>query len=401
MGHSIAARLIESLRDRFRGPAPKEAAGRYRISIGRTSRDVVVKGGGIRVDRIQGRPDVEIRCDLETWTAIEDGHISGIEAFANGRLNVRGSIDRSLWFETLFERPAAGAMHYDLERVSLGRTKISTLIAGPPDATPLVLLHGLGATKSSWLPIVPQLAREHRVYALDLPGFGSSSKPPGRYNAPWFAERVVSFMDKLGIENACVAGNSMGGRIAMEVAMTNPERVAAIACLCPATAFSYRPAAWLARLARPELGIAAARLPRQRVVAGLKELFADPKAVSPDWYDAAVDDFLTIWRSPSARIAFFASLRSIYLEEPYGEAGFWGRLSSMRTPALYLYGRKDHLITPRFGPKVAAALPSARVIVWDDCGHVPQIEHPDRTVDEMLGFFAFARGGLKADAAAI
>ncbi|MFN2594546.1 MAG: alpha/beta fold hydrolase, partial [Actinomycetota bacterium] len=147
--------------------------------------------------------------------------------------------------------------------------------------------------------------------------------------------------------------------------------------------------------------IAAARLPQSRVVAGLNELFADPSRVSQDWYDAAVDDFLTIWRSPSARIAFFAALRSIYLEEPYGEAGFWGRLASMRAPALYLYGRKDHLITPRFGPKVAAALPSARVIVWDDCGHVPQIEHPDRTVDEMLGFFAFARGGLDAGAAAV
>lgn len=401
MGHSIAARLIESLPDRFRGPAPKEAAGRYRICIGRTARDVVVRGSAIRVERIQGRPDTEIKCDLDTWTAIEDGRLSGIEAFAAGQLSVRGSIDRSLQFEPLFERPRAGAMQYAMERVSVGRMKISTLVTGPEDGSPLLLLHGLGATKSSWLPIVPALAKKHRVYAIDLPGFGASSKPPGRYNAPWFAERVVSFMDRAGIDNACVAGNSMGGRISMEVAMRYPDRVAAIACLCPATAFSYRPAAWLARLARPELGIAAARLPRQRVIAGLRELFADPRRVSEDWYAAAVDDFLSIWRSPSARIAFFASLRSIYLEEPYGEAGFWSRLASMRTPALYVYGRKDLLITPRFGPKVAAALPSARVIVWDDCGHVPQIEHPDRTVDEMLGFFAFARGGLQVGAAAI
>ncbi|MFN2593586.1 MAG: SCP2 sterol-binding domain-containing protein, partial [Actinomycetota bacterium] len=137
MGHSIAARLIESLPDRFRGPAPKEAAGRYRISVGRTARDVVVKGADVRVDRIQGHPDVEIRCDLDTWQAIEEGHISGIEAFADARLNVRGSIDRSLQFEPLFQRPEAGAMRYEMQRISLGLVKISALVTGPRDATPL------------------------------------------------------------------------------------------------------------------------------------------------------------------------------------------------------------------------------------------------------------------------
>jgi pimeloyl-ACP methyl ester carboxylesterase len=210
----------------------------------------------------------------------------------------------------------------------------------------------------------------------------------GAYNAPWFSSQVFTLLDRLGHERVMVAGNSMGGRISMEMAMREPGRVAAIACLCPAAAFSYRPLVWAARIARPELGVLAARLPRQRVHDGLRELFAVPARVEDSWYDAAVDDFLQVWRSPRARMAFFAALRNIYIEEPYGDAGFWGRLAALEPPALYVYGRRDALITSRFAQKVRATVPAASVHVWNDCGHVPQIEHPERTAKKLLEFFA-------------
>jgi pimeloyl-ACP methyl ester carboxylesterase len=359
-------------------------------------RDISITTGSCRVDSASGIPDVEVVTDADTYQQIDGGSLSGIEAFAQRRLVMRGSIEKSLYFEPLFERPAAGAMPYSLERIKAGRVRISTLSMGPAEAPPLVLLHGLGATKSSWLPVVPALARHYRVHAIDLPGFGRSSKPRARYDARWFSGHVFSLFDSLGIDSALVAGNSMGGRIAMEMGMAKPERVDAIACLCPAAAFSHRPALWLARLARPEFGFLASRLPRKRVKEGLRDLFARPSRVDESWFDAAVDDFLRIWKSPAARIAFFASLRHIYLEEPYGEVGFWTRLVQMNVPSLFFYGRKDPLITSHFAPKVAAALPRAKVITWSDCGHVPQIEFPDRTSDEMLGFFAYATRVLKA-----
>jgi pimeloyl-ACP methyl ester carboxylesterase len=203
-------------------------------------------------------------------------------------------------------------------------------------------------------------------------------------------------MDELGLERAAIAGNSMGGRVAMEMAMLKSKRVQAVACLCPVAAFTHRPALGVVRVLRPEFGILAGRLPRSRIQRGLRDLFADASSVDDAWYEAAIDDFLTTWRSPRARMAFFCALRNIYLDEPDGDDGFWARLANLKTPSLYIYGRRDVLITHRFGPKVQKVLPSAKVLVWDDCGHVPQLEHSDRTVKEMLGFFATVSTTQKA-----
>jgi pimeloyl-ACP methyl ester carboxylesterase len=396
MGAGVVAGLLEDLPSRWKGDVPFGGTLRYRVRVGRTSRDIVIDSSECRVERCNGSPDAEIVTDIPTWHDIDQGRLSGIEAFAQRRLSVRGSIEKSLHFEPLFSRPEAGALRYSIEHISTGRTKISALVAGSENAEPLVLIHGLGATKSSWLPVVPDLARRHRVIAIDLPGFGASSKPIGPYNAPWFSDHVFRLLDRMGIERARLAGNSMGGRISIEMAMRSPERVTAIACLCPAAAFSKRPLLWMARIARPELGVFAARLPRERVRAGLKDLFSAPRRVEESWYDAAIDDFLHVWRSPRARMAFFASLRNIYLDEPYGESGFWARLAQLQSPAFFLYGSRDVLITSRFARRVRLAVPTASVEVWKDCGHVPQIEHPERTVSTLMDFYARASASRKA-----
>lgn len=379
-----ARRSIESLPSRFTGSA---ISARYRVTIDAESCEVVVRPDACHVEPCWGEPDVEICTDALTWQAMYDGRLSGLEAFAERRLVVRGSIEKSLHFEPSFERPHRGGLRYALDEIKVGRSRISALTAGDPASPPLLLIHGLGATKASWLTIVPDLARRFRVTAFDLPGFGASSKPNGRYSAAWFAERVFGILDELGHDRALLAGNSMGGRIAMEMAMQRPDRVDGIVCLCPAAAFSRRPALQLARLARPELSVLAARLPRGQVVNGLKQLFARPSRLHESWYEAAVDDFLNVWRSAGARIAFARSLRNIYLDEPLGESGFWARLAKMHTPALYVYGKRDALITHHFSHKMRRTIPHAEVKVWADCGHVPQIEFPERTIDAMLAFF--------------
>jgi pimeloyl-ACP methyl ester carboxylesterase len=382
---------IEGLPGRFSPDHLDPVNARFRLKVGNVERDVVVEGVRCTVTQPLERADVEIETDVATWRAIEAGRLSGIEAFAERKLSIRGSIEKSLQFEPLFTRPDNGAMPYSLEHIGRRGSRISALLAGDEGLSPLVLIHGLGATKASWLPVVPHLATHHRVVALDLPGFGASAKPIARYDAKWFAQRVVGALDELGIERTFVAGNSMGGRIAMELAMTHPERVDAIACMCPAAAFSRRPALGLVRFLRPEAGIVATRLPRARILTQLRQLFADPTCVEDSWYEAAVDDFLSVWKSPRARIAFFAALRNIYLDEPDGDEGFWTRLSRVQAPAMFVYGKRDVLITHHFGKKVQRALPRAKVVVWNDCGHVPQIECPERTADLLTGFFAHAR----------
>jgi pimeloyl-ACP methyl ester carboxylesterase len=387
--------LIETLPLRLRD-VRLPAGSRYRLRIGRTVRDVVFTRSDCSVSVSEGVPDVEIVTDAQTWSAIDAGRLSGIEAFVQRRLVVRGSVDRSLHFEPLFERPRAGGLEYDVDEVPVGKLRFSRLVAGPEDAPPLLLIHGLGASKASWLTVVPQLARNHRVVAIDLPGFGSTSKPRGRYDAPWFAQHVLSFIEVTDLREPLVAGNSMGGRVAMEIAMREPCAVRAIACLCPVAAFYERPFLWAARWARPEAGILAPRLPRAYLMEQLRRLFSDPKRLHDDWYEAAIDDFLQTWRRPTARLAFLRSLKNIYIEEPHGEAGFWARLATLRVPALYVYGRQDVLISPRFGARVAKALPAAKVEVWDDCGHAPQLEHPERTADALLEFFSSVTTRRKA-----
>ena len=383
------AASIEGLPARYRGGDSISA--RFRLQVGRIKRDVIVTPAECTVVKSNGvAPNAEIITDPETWQQMDAGKMSGIEAFVAKKLKIRGSIEKSLQFETLFERPDAGAVTYSIRDVCVPGASISSLIAGPEKAPPVVLIHGLGATKASWLTVVPALARRHRVVAIDLPGFGASSKPLGSYKPKWFAGYVVDLMDSLGFESALLAGNSMGGRVSMELAMSHPDRVDGIACLCPAAAFSHRPALLLAKIMRPELGMFAGRLPRKRVKEGLKQLFADASCVDENWYDAAIDDFLDVWKSPRARIAFFKSLRNIYLDEPEGERGFWHRLSFMETPALFIYGRRDNLITHRFGHKMRKHLPNATVKVWNDCGHVPQIEFPERTSRAITKFFSDA-----------
>jgi pimeloyl-ACP methyl ester carboxylesterase len=116
-------------------------------------------------------------------------------------------------------------------------------------------------------------------------------------------------------------------------------------------------------------------------------MFCDPKRIEEEWYEAAIDDFIQYWRNARSRRAFFATLRNVYLDEPAGESGFWARLSEMKTPAMYVYGKYDNLVTPRFSKRVSRFLPSAKVQLWDDCGHVPQLEHPGRTAEAITSFF--------------
>ena len=134
---------------------------------------------------------------------------------------------------------------------------IAVARAGDPDAQPVVMLHGLGGTKGSFLPTVAALADSYRTLAIDLPGFGDSVKPVGAaYDPRFFAKAVCGFMDACGIDSAHLIGNSMGGRVALEVGFQNPDRVDRIVGLAASPAWR-RDRRWapLVKALRPELGL--------------------------------------------------------------------------------------------------------------------------------------------------
>jgi pimeloyl-ACP methyl ester carboxylesterase len=142
----------------------------------------------------------------------------------------------------------------------------------------------------------------------------------------------------------------------------------------------------LVRVVPPEL----ARLPfpvnHRLVVEGIRGMMSVPDRLPEPWYDAAADEALRVFRSPAHRVAFFSCARQIYLEDAYGRNGFWDRLPGLLPPALFLWGDRDRLVPSSFARHVSDCLPGAGSVVLEDCGHVPQFEHPELTNALLRGF---------------
>lgn len=346
-----------------------------------TSRAARVRKGATR-----RRPDVTIATDAETWIRLRHGALSGIDAFERRLLTVRGNLDQAIAFEGLFRLPNGRPPLLRIDEVPVGRHRISTLTMGRgPD---VLLLHGLGGTRASLFETAAALATSFRVHAPDLPGFGSSSKPAlGAYDAGWFSDQMLGLMDQLGISEACLIGNSMGGRVAIEMALSAPERVRALGLLCPAVAWIRRGLHPIVRLLRPELGLLPHAFRRSLVASQFWSLFYDRDVLDPAVGELMVDEFRRIYHTAGARYAFLASARNIYLESPFGLDGFYPRLATLRPPALFIWGARDALIPAAFARHVANWLPNAQQVTIDHCGHLPQVEQPTRTNELLMSFF--------------
>jgi pimeloyl-ACP methyl ester carboxylesterase len=371
-----------TLPERYLGAEPTFHAA-FQVRLGDVGRswDVLTEGTRCQVRPSAGRPvDVVIGTDASTWLALREGRLSGLDAFAQRRLYARGDLDLALGFEGLFHLPNGRPPLLRVTEVETQQARISSLISGHGEEQ-VICLHGLGSNKTSFFGTVAALAPDQTVHALDLPGFGSSGKPAlAPYDAPWFAAAVLSYLAAMAIDRAHLVGNSMGGRIALELALGHPDRVASLSLLAPAMAFRRRrELVPLVRVLRPELAAIPHPLRTARVRDYFWSLFARPERLDPAAADIAADEFCRIYRSRSGRVAFFAAARNIYLDRPDGEKGFWTRLEALAPPALFVWGDSDRLVPAAFARHVAEALPEARQLILEECGHVPQVELPART----------------------
>ena len=384
-------RAFATLPERYLGARPGFEA-RYRVSLEDLGRQWEIHLTEDAADVVDGvtkrKASVELDTDARTWIALRKGSLSGAEAFAQRRIRARGDLDLAVAFEGFFRLPNGRAPLLELLEVDAGRgRRISTLTMGR--GHDVVLIHGLGGTKSSFFETAAALAAGgYRVHAIDLPGFGASSKPlRAPYNARWFAETVVATLDALEIDHAYVVGNSMGGRVALEVGLTAPERVDGLALLTPAVAFVKRELHPFVRLLRPEWGLLPHAIPRPLVARQFWSLFHDREAIDEALADVVVDGFRKIYANPAGRHAFLASARNIYLDPPWGRNGFYPRLGELAAPTLFVWGSHDWLIPAAFRHVVDEWLPTARQIVLPGCGHVPQVEQPDAVNPLLLRFF--------------
>jgi pimeloyl-ACP methyl ester carboxylesterase len=337
--------------------------------------DILLGGDGGRGERVRvavpaGRADAVLQADAATWARVAADARAGLDAFRSGRLRVRRDLHLGIGFLAAISTGAG--LRFTTVPTAAGA--ISTVQAGSGD--PVILLHGLGATKASFLPTVAALGRTHRAIAIDLPGFGDSAKPlRGRYDPPFFARGVLALLEALELDRAHLVGNSMGGRVAIEVGLTAPERVGRLGLLAPSLAW-LRDRRWapLLRAVPPVLG---ALQPAPRRVVEPIARRALGGADSP-WTAAGMDEFLRSYLTRSGRAAFYAAARQIYLEEPHGPGGFWTRLAQLTPPALFVWGRRDALVPIAFAGHVRRTLPAAAHLELD-CGHVPQLERPRQT----------------------
>lgn len=334
-------------------------------------------------------PTTSVRASSRVLHDVVSGSRSGIQAFLARELTVRGNLALALQLDGLFPSDTADHTRTLTRATNANGIETFYLEAGPMDAPPVVLVHGLGATNASMLPLIAALSRDFHVLAPDLPGHGGTQATGVAHGAEFLGNWLLAFLRQTCDESAVLVGNSLGGRTALEAALNSPDEVRGLVLLCPAVAFrKLRQFVPLVRLMRNEIAVLPLKVPRPVAMRGLRGLFADPSRLADAWFDAAIDEFSRVISIRANRLAIFSALRHVYIDEPFGGRGFWDRLPSLRPPALFLWGDCDTLVPAGFSRFVAQALPNVESIVIESCGHVPQFEHPELTARLTRDFIA-------------
>ncbi|MFD7011489.1 alpha/beta fold hydrolase [Rhodococcus jostii] len=360
--------------------------------VGRGRWVVRTRFGTVSVDtRIPARPTATITADPAAVTALLAGRCSLVSAFLTGALRVRGSMSTVLALGGVLAPAADLPTRARVRETSVFGVRTGYLDAGPPGAPPVVLLHGLGATNASILPVLADLAAEHRVLAPDLPGFGSSAAPNWDYDPVQLQRWLRAFLDTVDAPASAVIGHSLGGRVALELALRNPETVRSLVLLCPALAFRRRQLTALARRIPADLARLPIAFPHRLLHEGTRgayrTLFADPDRVPLHWFDAAADEWELTLRDTGHRRALWSATLGLYLDEPFGDRGLWNRVAQLAVPTLCVWGADDPLVPARFADHLTATAPQVRSVTLPDCGHLPQFEWPEATgalIDDFL-----------------
>ncbi len=366
-----AAKTLAARFDPAVSEPPLEA--RIRLVAGEEAHDAVLGSFGARIVESNGaKPDAVITGSPEAWRRAADAPDGAVAALRRGGLRMRQNLHVAVGF-------LAGTAGEGL-RLRTFETSAGAMSAAEAGSGPVVLaIHGLGGSKASFLPTIGALADAYRVIAVDLPGFGDSAKPVrAAYDAPYFAGVMGEVLDAAGVDSAYVVGNSMGGRIGIEMALTMSPRVDRLVLLAPAMAW-LRSRRWapVVRLLRPELSLLP--MPVEPVV---RRMFP-----ANGWAAAGMDEFLRAYKTSRGRQAFNASARNIYLDEPHGDDGMWSRLAGLQHETLFVWGRKDTLVPIAFMKHVERTLPAAHHLELD-CGHVPQVERPRETHAAIRSFLS-------------
>lgn len=278
-------------------------------------------------------------------------------------------------------------MRVQEQRINVNGLSTRYLQAGT-DGLPLVLLHGTGESALDWAWVLPKLGENYRVYAPDFPGSGDSAKPIRNYSLDFFTQFTLDFLDAIAVERAVIGGNSLGGLIALRVALSRPEQITGLV-LVDSTGLGEAANPLLSSLTLPiygEIGINGCKTPigavmRSRSRAALQ--FAHPDQIPVEWYAeqenlAQTGGFLE---------ATLSSLRAQLT--PLGQkAVMIPTLQQLQMPTLVIWGVND-LIFPKTQAEAAIKhLKQGQLAFIPDCGHIPHLERPEHFVAALHPFLA-------------
>jgi pimeloyl-ACP methyl ester carboxylesterase len=241
---------------------------------------------------------------------------------------------------------------------------------------PVILLHGWLGSWGYWLNTMEALTGQYRCYALDFWGFGESGKRHSSYRLADFVGLVDQFMDRLGIETAPVVGHSMGGTVAISLALAKPNRVQrAIVVGSPVVGNSLN--IFLRLAGKPWIAAMVWQTPRLLQL-GIK-LFA-PFIVKDwqAWYQMITRDL-----SRTTLEAFFLSINSLH------KTDLRPHLPAMLTPVMGIYGAGDNVVAPSQAKIISRTVPVSRVKIMAGSGHFPMLDEPEAFNNQLAEFLSF------------
>jgi pimeloyl-ACP methyl ester carboxylesterase len=254
------------------------------------------------------------------------------------------------------------------------------------EGPPVVFVHGLSGSWQNWLEQLPVLAREHRVLALDLPGFGYSPMPAEEISIAGYARLLDRLLDQLKIDAAAVVGNSMGGFIGAELAIAFPQRVERLVLVSAAGLSTHNEP-------RTVRAMPAIRRLERITAAGAAWLAAKSETVTrrPRLRDATMN---VVVRHPGRLPAALAAeqLRGA------GKPGFMqaleavidydvrDRLPEIACPTLIVWGDHDRLINVSDADVFEQLIPDSRKVIFEDTGHMAMLERPAAFNELLSGF---------------
>lgn len=241
----------------------------------------------------------------------------------------------------------------------------------------VVLIHGFASSLGTWTGVRKALAPNHRVIALDLKGFGLTSRPEGDYSPKAQAELVLGLLDARDVEGPVIlVAHSWGSSVALQVALLAPERVRKVALYDAWVYEDQLPTSfhWARADGMGELIIGA--FYDERPDDKMAMAFYDKKYVTEELVETVEQQL----DRPGTKAAALAAIRGQRYDEV--EASY----SKIKQPVLLLWGREDRVTTLKYGERLMKDLPDARLEVYPQCGHFPMIEAVRPSTRDLLAF---------------